>query len=93
MIQSTRGKLIASVVENRRTKGFPPKLFHRARALMAALEAATELDDRRSPPGNRLEKLSGNRKGQYSVRINDQWRYCFEWTPQGPANVQLVDYH
>lgn len=57
------------------------------------LDAATELRDLRSPPGNRLEALSGNRAGQHSIRINDQWRLCFIWTENGPANVEIVDYH
>lgn len=57
------------------------------------LDAAATLDFLRSPPGNRLEALIGNRKGQHSIRINDQWRVCFIWTPQGPENVEIVDYH
>ncbi|CAK9891191.1 hypothetical protein PS652_04045 [Pseudomonas fluorescens] len=57
------------------------------------LEAAKELRDLRSPPGNRLEALSGNRSGQYSIRINGQWRVCFIWTEEGPENVEIVDYH
>lgn len=55
--------------------------------------AAKELRDLRSPPGNRLETLSGNRNGQYSIRINDRWRICFEWRDDGPANVEIIDYH
>ena len=51
------------------------------------------LDDLRVPPGNRLESLSGDRAGQHSIRVNDQYRICFRWTPQGPANVETVDYH
>ncbi len=57
------------------------------------LEAAKELRDLRSPPGNRLEALSGNRSGQHSIRINGQWRVCFIWTEEGPENVEIVDYH
>ncbi|AJX13126.1 plasmid maintenance system killer protein [Burkholderia ubonensis] len=55
--------------------------------------AAKELRDLRSPPGNRLEALHGNRDGQHSIRINEQWRICFEWTDDGPANVEILDYH
>jgi toxin HigB-1 len=55
--------------------------------------AAESINDLRVPPGNRLEKLSGNRTGQYSVRVNDQWRACFTWSASGAANVELVDYH
>ncbi len=60
---------------------------------LAMLNEAIELRDLKSPPGNRLEQLEGDRKGQHSLRINDQWRLCFEWTPQGPLNVEIVDYH
>ena len=57
------------------------------------LDAAVDLRDSRSPPGNRLEALERDRKGQHSIRINDQWRVCFRWTPQGPEDVEIVDYH
>ena len=57
------------------------------------LHAAETLKDLIVPPGNRLEALLGNRKGQYSIRINDQWRICFVWTPQGPEKVEICDYH
>lgn len=57
------------------------------------LDSAATLEFLRSPPGNRLEALSGNRKGQHSIRINDQWRVCFEWTDKGPQGVEIVDYH
>lgn len=57
------------------------------------LHVATELRDLRSPPGNRLEQLHGNRAGQCSIRINDQWRICFVWTEAGPIDVEIVDYH
>ncbi|WP_082814876.1 type II toxin-antitoxin system RelE/ParE family toxin [Collimonas fungivorans] len=57
------------------------------------LDSAATLGFLRSPPGNRLEALAGNRAGQYSIRVNDQWRICFIWTEQGVANVEIVDYH
>jgi proteic killer suppression protein len=57
------------------------------------LDAAETLDDLRVPPGNRLEKLMGDRAGSYSVRINQQWRICFSWTDAGPDGVEIVDYH
>jgi toxin HigB-1 len=57
------------------------------------LNIAARLDDLRSPPGNRLEALKGNRQGQHSIRINDQWRICFVWFSDGPANIEIVDYH
>lgn len=57
------------------------------------LASAVALGDLRSPPGNRLEKLGGDRKGQWSIRINDQWRLCFRWTAAGAEDVEIVDYH
>ena len=60
---------------------------------LAQLDAANTLEFLRSPPGNRLEALAGNRRGQYSIRINDQFRLCFRWTPESPTDVEIVDYH
>lgn len=60
---------------------------------LAQLDAAQTLDFLRSPPGNRLEPLSGDRQGQHSIRINDQWRICFVWHDDGPYRVEIVDYH
>jgi proteic killer suppression protein len=57
------------------------------------LDAAIRLTDLASPPGNRLEALKGNRSGQHSIRINQQWRICFRWSPEGPEAVEIVDYH
>ena len=57
------------------------------------LHNARDLGDLRVPPANRLEALAGDRRGQHSIRINDQWRICFTWTAEGPANVEIVDYH
>lgn len=57
------------------------------------LESAATLDFLRSPPGNRLEALSGDRAGQHSIRVNDQWRICFTWTAEGPMGVEILDYH
>ena len=64
-----------------------------ARRKLRQLQIAGRLEDLRIPPGNRLEALKGNRAGQYSIRINDQFRICFEWTPAGAAAVEIVDYH
>jgi toxin HigB-1 len=64
-----------------------------AQRKLQMLDDAAELRDLKSPPGNRLEALSGDRAGQHSVRINDQWRVCFVWTEVGPENVEIVDYH
>lgn len=64
-----------------------------ARRKLLMLDAALVVDDLRSPPGNRLEMLHGDRRGQHSIRINDQWRLCFVWTAAGPEDVEIVDYH
>jgi len=64
-----------------------------ARRKLRQLDIAGRLDDLRVPPGNRLEALKGSRKGQMSIRINDQWRVCFRWTSTGPTDVEIVDYH
>jgi len=60
---------------------------------LTQLEAAATLEFLRSPPGNRLEALKSDRAGQYSIRVNDQWRICFRWTAAGPEDVEIVDYH
>ena len=64
-----------------------------ARRKLRQLGIAGRLDDLRIPPGNRLETLKGARQGQYSIRVNDQWRICFRWTTAGPEDVEIVDYH
>ncbi len=64
-----------------------------ARRKLLLLHAAIRLDDLRAPPGNRLEALKGDRKGQWSIRINDQWRICFTWHDNAAENVEIVDYH
>lgn len=64
-----------------------------ARRKLRQLEIASQLDDLRVPPGNRLEALKGDRRGQMSIRVNEQWRVCFRWTQAGPADVEIVDYH
>ena len=93
MIVSTRGKRAADAVGDRYGKGFPSDLVKRTRAMLSAMDAAVVLEDLRFPPGNHLEALKGDRAGQHSVRINEQWRICFVWTEQGPADVEIVDYH
>lgn len=93
MIQGTKGKLAKNAVAGKIGKGFPSALITRTRAMLTALNAAVVIDDLRFPPGNHLEALSGDRKGQHSVRINQQWRICFVWTDKGPEQVEIVDYH
>ena len=70
-----------------------PDIKSVAERKLAALDAAKELRDLRSPPGNRLHPLARDREGQHSISINDQWRVCFVWTENGPENVEIVDYH
>jgi proteic killer suppression protein len=64
-----------------------------ARRKLGYLDAAVDLNDLRSPPGNRLEALRGDRDGQHSIRVNDQFRVCFIWTDEGPKDVEIIDYH
>ena len=64
-----------------------------ARRKLLQIHAATELASLRIPPGNQLEALKGDRRGQHSIRINDQWRVCFVWSSEGPRDVEIVDYH
>jgi proteic killer suppression protein len=75
------------------SKSLDTRITRVALRKLVMLDAAVVLSDLRVPPGNRLEKLSGDRRGQYSIRISDQWRICFEWTDAGPAGVEIVDYH
>ena len=94
MILSYRDKRTRDFAVGKRVKALSG--VHRAAQLkLDRLEAATSLRDLATLPGNRFEALSGNRKGQYSIRINDQWRICFEWHrgASGPENVEIVDYH
>lgn len=93
MIQSTKGKFAGNAVKGKYGKGFPSDLVKRTRAMLTALDAAVVVGDLRFPPGNQLEELRGDRSGQHSVRISGQWRICFVWTPNGPAAVEIVDYH
>lgn len=72
---------------------FHGELLRVALRKLAILDAAETIADLRVPPGNRLEKLSGDRAGQFSIRINDQWRICFRWTKAGPEDVTITDYH
>lgn len=75
------------------SRRFPPDIQRRARRKLLLLHAATQLQQLAVPPGNRLEALRGNRSGQYSIRINEQWRICFIWRDGNAADVEIVDYH
>ena len=93
MIRSFRDKTTEAVFNGESPKGFPPDLVNVARRKLRYLNAAGNLGDLRSPPGNRLEPLAGDRQGQHSIRINDQFRVCLVWTAEGPTEVEIVDYH
>ena len=97
MIQSFADAGSEAIFNGRNTrearKACPQRLWSVARRKLDQLDSAESLEDLRIPRGNRLEALSGSRKGQFSMRINEQYRVCFEWTSSGPANVEIVDYH
>jgi proteic killer suppression protein len=94
MVVSYRDTRTRAFAEGKRIKRFG-SIERSARLKLDRLEAATTLKDLAALPGNRFEALLGNRTGQYSIRINDQWRICFEWPGDspGPVNVEIVDYH
>lgn len=93
MIQSFANSDTKKVWTRKHVPRFGPDLQRIANRKMLILDAAETINDLRVPPGNRLEQLQGGRKGQHSVRINDQWRVCFTWTEAGPADVEITDYH
>jgi proteic killer suppression protein len=93
MIRSFKDKRTGAVFNDEIPKGFQPDIAKVARRKLAVLNAVISLDELRSPPGNRLEALKGDRKGQHSIRINDQFRICFKWTNEGPIDVEITDYH
>jgi proteic killer suppression protein len=93
MIRSFRDRRVEAVALGRAPRGFPADLLAVARRELQWLDAAAALRDLAAPPGNRLEALSGDRKGQHSIRINDQWRICFRWSDGGADDVEIVDYH
>ena len=93
MIESFRDKDTERVFRRERTRRFSAVLARSALKKLILLDAAASLQDLRSPPGNMLERLSGDRMGQYSIRINEQWRICFDWKVGRAAHVEIVDYH
>ncbi|AMM21309.1 plasmid maintenance system killer [Frondihabitans sp. PAMC 28766] len=93
MIQTFADSATESVWLRRHAKRLSPELQRIAHRKLLMLDAAQSLVDLRIPPGNRLEALRGARAGQHSIRVNDQWRICFVWSPTGPADVEIVDYH
>jgi proteic killer suppression protein len=93
MIQTFRDKEAERVFHREAVKKFAPAVQRAALRKLLLLDAAESLDDLRAPPGNRLEKLAGNRQGQYSIRINDRWRICFRWSGGDASDVEITDYH
>ena len=93
MILSFSDKRTEAVWAGRLPKGFPSDIAEAARRKLRMLDAAVQLDDLRSPPGNRLEALQADRLGQHSIRVNDQWRVCFVWQDGNAHEVEIVDYH
>lgn len=91
MIRTFANKETAEIWRTGKTRGAPPASVTRRK--LAMLDGALALDDLRIPPGNRLEKLHGNRQGQYSIRINDRYRICFEWSASDAYEVEITDYH
>jgi len=93
MIKSFKCSETERIFQRERSRKFSPQIQRRAKMRLDRIEAAVEVGDLRSPPSHNLEKLSGNRKGQYSIRINDQWRICFRWRNGNAHDVEIVDYH
>ena len=92
MISSFRDKETESLYDTGRSRRFP-SIVRVALRKLDMIAAATTVETLRVPPGNRLEKLSGDREGHWSVRINDQWRICFSWAGTHAENVEICDYH
>jgi len=93
VIRSFRDKDTEAIWQRRYIKRLSPKLSRLAYNKLVLINAAESINDLRVPPGNRLEKLTGDRASQYSARVNNQWRICFTWSTAGAGNVELVDYH
>ena len=93
MIRAFKDRVTEVVFRGESPKGFPSDLVKITRRKLGYLDAAIDLRDLRQPPGNRLEALKGDRQSQHSIWINDQFRICFRWTPQGPTDVEVTNYH
>jgi len=93
MIVSFRDDATATVWSGQQSRRLPPDIQATALRKLRLLNNARKLDDLRAPPANRLEALKGERRGQYSIRINDQWRICFVWSESNAHQVEIVDYH
>ena len=93
MIKSYRDARAEAVAKRERVRRFPADIQRRAQAKLMMLNNAKTLNDLRVPPGNRLEALSGDRRGRYSIRVNERWRICFSWRRGDAWDVEIVDYH
>ena len=93
MIRSFSDKRTAAIFAGYAVRDLPWQIQRRARVKLLMIDAARRLDDLRMPPGNRLEALGGDRQGQHSIRINDQWRICFVWKDGEAWDVEIADYH
>lgn len=93
MIESFESKETEKIFLGQLSKKLPMEIQRTARRKLLYLDAAKDLQDLLAPPGNKLEKLKGDRSGQYSIRINEQWRICFEWFDNKARNVEIIDYH
>ena len=93
MIRSFRDHQTENIFRRQRVKAFSQDIQRAALRKLLILDAAESLADLRVPPGNRLEKLKGSRKGQFSIRVNDQWRICFVWSDADAHDVEITDYH
>ena len=93
MIKSFKCKETQKIWEGTQSKKFPSNIQKRALIKLRLIDAANTVDDLKVPPGNRLEDLKGSRKGQKSIRINDQWRICFKWLDSNVSDIEIVDYH
>jgi proteic killer suppression protein len=93
VIRSFRDRDTERLLNRQKIRRLPADLHRAALRKLLILDAATSLDDLKVPPANRLEKLLGDRRGQHSIRINDQWRICFRWSSGDAFDVEIVDYH
>jgi proteic killer suppression protein len=93
VIRSFKDPEAERIFRRERSRKLPQSIHRSTLKKLLVLDAADALDDLRIPPGNRLEKLSGDRVGQHSIRINDQWRICFRWNNGEAMNVEIADYH
>ena len=93
MIKSFKCRETEKVFRREHSRKLPPDIQRQGQKKLYLLDAAVSLDDLRIPPGNRLESLAGDRKGQHSIRLNEQWRICFQWKDNDAHNVEIADYH